>query len=282
MNDFWNDNSSQQKKKNLTQFKYAIQEFMNENIEIVKAIINNSKSPEKMSELKYLIDTSKQLSIKIASRILEKHEDQCDKFDIKPFRKTSALIVSTLWQKNSEFDLDKIADSIFQAASKVDPDEEFNIYKFLNISRDVSFLMTASNVTLKLYNLTSIYNFRKNNNDEILTLLSEAVLQQAHKGVSEVITTEHSEDDKTSLLQTFSNNLSEILATIYKKEVRNTLSKLKGMKEDKINEFYANNDPLKNILSDFNKFSLYYYGLSFAYASGFNEARENTVLKKGA
>ena len=279
------DEQDLNKKKQATEFRYALQEFMNDNGEIFAGLSEILSAPEKLIDkdnnltqkteaLKDMVEKSKELSVKVASKLYNRPESDINKFDVKAFRRSSANCVTQFWKNGQQIDIDLIADLVSRAAESTDPEFDINIYKYLDISPEATVMMTAANVNLRISQPVMVYDFRVDDKTSLVNRLSTKVLDTANECVKQMIGDNSGVDDKTSLLQTLSNNLSEIMASCYKKKTFYTLKQLSGKSSREIEEFYKKNDPVKDILDDFNRWSVMFASSAFAFARGLQESRE--------
>ena len=279
------DEESLNKKRQATEFRYALQEFMNDNGEVFAGLSEILSAPEKLIDkdnkltqkteaLKDMVEKSKELSIKVASKLYKKPEGDVNKFDVKPFRRSSANCVTQFWKNGQNVDIDLIAELVSASAEKTDPEFDINIYKYLDITPEATLMMTAANVNLRISQPVMVYDFRTKDKTDLVNKLSSKVLDTANECVRQMIGENSNMDDKTSLLQTLSNNLSEIMASCYKKKTFYTLKSLSGKNPKEIEDFYQKNDPVNDILDDFNRWSVMFASSAFAFARGLQESRE--------
>lgn len=281
------DDEDLNKKKKTSEFRYALQEFMNDNGEIFSGLSEILSAPEKLIDknnnlsqkteaLRNMVEKSKELSIKVASTVFDKPESEVNKFDVKAFRRSSANCVTQFWKSGQDLDIDELASLVSSAAAHTDPMLDINMYKYLDISSETTLIMTAANVNLRIAQPVMVYDFRTENKSELVNTLSSKVLDTANECVKQMIGENGGVDDKTSLLQTLSNNLAEIMASCYKKKTFYVLRQLNGKSQEQIDEFYNNNDPVKDILDDFNRWSIMFASSAFAFARGLQESRDKS------
>lgn len=274
--------------KKTKEFRYALQEFMNDNADIFSGLSEALNSPEnlisrdndgfrpKTEALKFLVENSKELSVLAASYLYGKPVSEVDKIDVKPFRRSSASLVASAWKQGTKIDIDSVAKDVAKAAELANPDMDFNQYRYLKMDPKTTLMMTAASVAMRLSVPVISYDFRANGKINILKILSEKVLETADESASQMLGSDAGPDDRSSLLQTLSNHLADIMASCYKKKTFYTLQAIKDKTNREIDEYFSKRDPVSEILNDFNKWSVFFAGSAFAYARGLQSAREKT------
>ena len=277
-------NNSNSDFNEVKRLRFALQENMNNTIENFKTVaevksaqdsdsISSNGVNEETQVVYDLILKSKELAIVIASKVFNKPFNKVDKFDAKPFRAISSEIVSQYWKKGNleDLNLDNISDIIAKSADAVDPDFEFNSYNFINLTPEESVKMTSANVTASLLLPIMDYSFRQHP-QSVLERLTSAILQKSHENVQEMLGENHSDYGATTLLQSFSKHNTTLMAKCYSKRAAFVAHSLVGKTPDEIQEYYKNNDPVSDILSDFNKWSVLFASSTYTFAKAFVEA----------
>jgi hypothetical protein len=279
----------QEERQKSLQYRYSLQEFMNDNGEIFvglsealsspESLLQDSDSNKKTEIFKNLLEKNKELSVKIAAKILNKDESEVTKLDVKPFRRTSAQFIISSWKNNKDIDLEEISTIISDSASVMVPEDEVNIYKYMENSHVNSIRLTAANVNLKLIEPVMVYSFRNPNPETIISELSDSVMNVAKKSVDSVLGSESNQDDRISLLQTISNHLSSIMVSCYERRSFHFLNKIKNKSDEEIEQLLKKDEPLQNILNDFNKWSVMFSSSAFVYAKAIQENKKDNTPK---
>lgn len=282
------EKDQKERQKNL-QFRYSLQEFMNDNGIIFtglsellanpESILKESSNNKKTEVFKDLLERNKELTIKIASKVLGKPENEVSKYDVKPFRAVAASFIVNTWKKEQEINLDKVASVVADSISDIHSDDEFNLYRYLENSPEHSIQLTAANINLKLLEPIMVYDFRAENPEDIMHELSQTVLDMAKKSVESVLGDKAHKDDRISLLQTTSNHLASIMVSCYERRAFYFIKKTKNKTEKEIQEIVKAEQPLKGILSDFNKWAVMFSSSAFVYAKAIQDNKQEDIIK---
>ncbi|SOC30417.1 hypothetical protein [Thalassospira xiamenensis] len=268
-------------------FRVAAQQFANENGPLFSAFAKVSDSPEPLingADLATAIATSTKLAGAIAAQFTKKEKPSNN--EIRPFRHAAAEIVANCIREGglASVDIDGIAKSHAAAFHLVDEGLDRSIFADQNISDVASLEMTAATVTLNMMKAVMVYDFR-HDRSTLIAAMSDAVLKASLEAAQHVCNDETRPSDRRSVVQTYSNRLSEVMTSVYERKARQVVSHLANATPAKKEDFARKFDPLPEILRVFKEWNLLFMGTSVAYARsaansvGIQSSRETAPSK---
>ena len=194
------------------------------------------------------------LAVKIASRVMQKPEDEVTMTDARHFRVEAAEIVAMAWDGRVELDMEIVADDIASAVAGADDAYDAETIRWAQISGLGSATLTAAVAAAGLTSAIEVYDFRLGHN-MVLSTLTAALLEATREAVEMMLPPEATTEDNRSLSQTMLRSNCAILRQIYESAARQALSTLHTADEEAKRTWLRQNRPLETIVGKFRTWS---------------------------
>lgn len=262
--------------------KVSIQQFMNHNGPLFSAFAKAGIDVAEVIEgevLKTPASEAMKLATLVASKVSGKAPSEVTASDLRNYRAVASSYVAAKWLSGRSVDVERAASEIAAAVSLADGSWDHDVYRDDNISDNASLMITAANAAASLVASVEKYDFRKGRIEVLGQLVSHTAVAAA-KSARVMLGSEASEADLRNVTQTAARNFATILESCYERKAREVVKFLSGMTENEKVEWYKNNDPVADILSSFEEWSLCFSGFAVAASRDMVAPRNDSVESK--
>lgn len=234
--------------------KVAIQQFMNHNGALFRALALKGEDVAKVIEGKVLKEPASlanKLALAIAARVHGKDVRDVTAADVKPFRSEAAEYVANRWVSGRKIDIDAAVNAISGAVEIADGTWDHDIYADDGISDDASLMMTVVNMTGSLSRLVDVYSFRMGTTEALSRILTTIVDISVKTARDMLKDTAAAPGDERNLTQTLARNFTALMEVCYDRKAREVVALLDGKTADEKRAFYASRSPIDEVVADF-------------------------------
>lgn len=246
--------------------KLTVQQFMNHNGPLFTAFARAGVPVTEVVEGEVLRQPASQamrLATLLAAKVADKPPTEITAAETRPFRTAAAAYISSRWLAGMDVDVERASSEMASAARLADGSWDHDLYRDEGISDHASLMITAVNAATTLARAVEKYDFRAGR-AAVMGRLVPAVVEAASRTAQDMLGKGATDADLRNVTQTAARNFASILEACYERKAREVVGRLTGRSEQEKRAWYAENNPLNEVLAAFREWTVCFGGFAVA------------------